>query len=208
MLKLMVSFGKTADKNKCTLGISAAKTGAEETPRVHIIQQEKKHMADLLKNMFNPKSLNEIAAAIRSVYPAFQAEEFVGSTMDETWDDLELKARVRKINISLGTYLPADYREALAVLDQVIADCPSGLFGILFPDFVEVYGQDEENWDLSIAALERYTTYSSSEFAVRPFIIHHEERMMAQMYAWSKHENEHVRRLASEGCRPQLPSVE
>ena len=28
---------------------------------------------------------------------------------------------------------------------------------------------------------------------------------MAQMYAWSKHENEHVRRLASEGCRPQLP---
>ena len=205
MLKLMVSFGKTADKNKCTLGISAAKTGAEETSRVHIIQQEKKHMADLLKNMFNPKSLNEIAAAIRSVYPAFQAEEFVGSTMDETWDDLELKARVRKINISLGTYLPADYREALAVLDQVIADCPSGLFGILFPDFVEVYGQDEENWDLSIAALERYTTYSSSEFAVRPFIIHHEERMMAQMYAWSKHENEHVRRLASEGCRPQLP---
>lgn len=29
--------------------------------------------------------------------------------------------------------------------------------------------------------------------------------MMAQMYAWSKHENEHVRRLSSEGCRPQLP---
>ena len=29
--------------------------------------------------------------------------------------------------------------------------------------------------------------------------------MMAQMYAWSKHESEHVRRLASEGCRPQLP---
>jgi 3-methyladenine DNA glycosylase AlkC len=29
--------------------------------------------------------------------------------------------------------------------------------------------------------------------------------MMAQMYAWSKHENEHVRGLSSEGCRPQLP---
>ena len=25
------------------------------------------------------------------------------------------------------------------------------------------------------------------------------------MYAWSKHENEDVRRLASEGCRPALP---
>ena len=25
------------------------------------------------------------------------------------------------------------------------------------------------------------------------------------MEQWSKHENEHVRRLASEGCRPRLP---
>jgi 3-methyladenine DNA glycosylase AlkC len=41
--------------------------------------------------------------------------------------------------------------------------------------------------------------------AVRPFIIKHEERMMAQMVAWSKHENECVRRLACEGCRPALP---
>ena len=45
----------------------------------------------------------------------------------------------------------------------------------------------------------------SSEFAVRPFIINYEERMMAQMYEWSKDENEHVRRLSSEGCRPALP---
>ena len=28
---------------------------------------------------------------------------------------------------------------------------------------------------------------------------------MEQMYLWSRHENEHVRRLASEGCRPSLP---
>jgi 3-methyladenine DNA glycosylase AlkC len=53
--------------------------------------------------------------------------------------------------------------------------------------------------------MELYTQYSSSEFAVRPFIIKHEKRMMAQMYEWSKHENEHVRRLSSEGCRPALP---
>ena len=29
--------------------------------------------------------------------------------------------------------------------------------------------------------------------------------MMKQMYAWSKDENECIRRLASEGCRPALP---
>ena len=57
----------------------------------------------------------------------------------------------------------------------------------------------------SIQCLERYTLYSSSEFAVRPFIINHEKRMLLQLLEWSNHENEHVRRLASEGCRPQLP---
>ena len=56
-----------------------------------------------------------------------------------------------------------------------------------------------------MAALERYTVFSSSEFAVRPFIISHEARMMEQMSAWARHANEHVRRLASEGCRPRLP---
>ena len=29
--------------------------------------------------------------------------------------------------------------------------------------------------------------------------------MMTQMLTWSTHENEHVRRLSSEGCRPRLP---
>lgn len=162
-------------------------------------------MAELLKDMYNYDSLSQIARKIESVYLPFQADEFLKSTMDQSWDELELKARVRKISSNLGKYLPADYREALAVLDQVVSTCSSSFFGILFPDFVEVYGQDETNWDLSIGALERYTPYSSSEFAVRPFIIEHEKRMMAQMYVWSKHENEHVRRLASEGCRPQLP---
>jgi len=161
-------------------------------------------MADLLKNKLNHESLLEFALIIQSAYNAFQVDEFLKSTMDETWDDLELKARGRQITMNLGKYLPADYSAAISIIDEIVAKC-NWFFCILFPDFVEVYGQDELNWDISIAALERYTQYSSSEWAVRPFIINHEGRMMSQMYAWSKHENEHVRRLASEGCRPALP---
>ncbi|MFR2551143.1 MAG: DNA alkylation repair protein [Clostridioides difficile] len=122
--------------------------------------------------------------------------------MDETWNNLELKARCRKISMSLGMYLPEDYKEALSILEKSVAGF---YFAFFFPDFVEVYGQDDINWDLSISALERNTEYWSSEFAVRAFIIKDEERMMAQMRKWSKHKSEHVRRLASEGCRPQLP---
>jgi len=161
-------------------------------------------MADLLKNMYNHESLHKLALDIKSVYSPFITDDFLKSTMDETWDDLELKARGRKISTNLGKYLPAEYQEAISIIDKVVMN-HDGIFSIVFPDFVEVYGQDESNWDISIAAMERYTQYGSAEFAVRPFIINHEERMMAQMYAWTKHENEHVRRLASEGCRPALP---
>ena len=159
-------------------------------------------MPDLLKNMFNQDSLKELAMAVQLVYKPFQADEFLKSTMDETWIDLELKARGRKISINLGKYLPEDYNEALDILEKSVKDLS---FAFFFPDFIEVYGQDDANWDLSISALERNTAYWSSELAVRSFIIRNEERMMEQMYVWSKHENEHIRRLASEGCRPQLP---
>ncbi|CZR76868.1 TPA: DNA alkylation repair protein [Clostridioides difficile] len=159
-------------------------------------------MPELLKNMYNHESLYEVAVAIQSVYNSFKVDEFIKSTMDETWNNLELKARCRKISMSLGMYLPEDYKEALSILEKSVTGF---YFAFFFPDFVEVYGQDDINWDLSISALERNTEYWSSEFAVRAFIIKDEDRMMAQMRKWSKHKSEHVRRLASEGCRPQLP---
>jgi len=164
-------------------------------------------MPELLKNMFSHKTLHKVATDIQSVYSPFLVDEFLKSTIDETWDGLELKDRVYKISTNLGKFLPTDYKTALDIIDKVVMNYGSWLDGIgwFFPLFVEIYGQDEANWDLSIAALERYTPYASSEAAVRPFIIRNEERMMAQMYAWSKHKNECVRRLASEGCRPQLP---
>jgi len=165
-------------------------------------------MPEPLKNRYTHESLHDLALRVRSVYPSFTVDDFVADIMDETWEALELKASMRQISINLGKYLPGNYEQALGILDRVSADYPPGIsdFTLMcFPDFVAIHGQDERHWDLSIAALARYTQYSTSEFAVRPFIIKHEERMMAQMGTWAKHENEHVRRLASEGCRPALP---
>lgn len=165
-------------------------------------------MPKLLKNRYNYHSLQDLAVTIRTIYPLFKIDEFINDIIDETWDKLELKARMRKIAINLGRYLPTSYEQALAIIDKIIDLYPVGFndFSLMyFPDFVEIYGQNEHHWDLSITALERYTQFSSSEFAVRQFIIKHEKHMMQQMLSWSKHDNEHVRRLASEDCRPQLP---
>lgn len=166
-------------------------------------------MPEPLKDKYyNNHSISQLARRIRAVYPPFEAERFAADVMDEAWQTLELKARMRRITINLGKHLPSDYQQALAVLDKVVLQYPVGMIDpalLSFPDFVEVYGQDARWWDISMAALQRYTQYSTSEFAVRPFIIRQQDKMMAQMTAWAQHDNEHVRRLASEGCRPALP---
>jgi 3-methyladenine DNA glycosylase AlkC len=84
-----------------------------------------------------------------------------------------------------------------------IAPQCKGVEYLFFPDFVEVYGL--AHWETSVSALEQFTKYSSSEFAVRAFILKDEPKMMDQMLNWASHEDEHIRRLASEGCRPRLP---
>lgn len=166
-----------------------------------------KDMPDAFKNIYNFDLLNKLASDIQQVYGEFDSNGFLRSTIDETWECRELKDRVMHISVNLGKYLPSDYEVALNVIDNVIKtydECLSGFAGF-FPTFVEIYGQDEKDWDVSMSALARYTRYASSEFAVRAFIINNEKRMMEQMYLWSKDKDEHVRRLASEGCRPQLP---
>ena len=109
-----------------------------------------------LKNALNYETLLEGAMFIRSIYSSFQTDQFVNSILDDTWDSLELKARVRQVTLNLGKYLPQDYREALNILVEVAKAYTSGIFvlGFSFPDFVEVYGQDEINLDISINALE------------------------------------------------------
>ena len=57
----------------------------------------------------------------------------------------------------------------------------------------------------SMAALKDFTRYGSSEFAVRPFLKADQARTLREMVKWASDADEHVRRLASEGCRPRLP---
>jgi 3-methyladenine DNA glycosylase AlkC len=43
------------------------------------------------------------------------------------------------------------------------------------------------------------------EYSIRFFINKHEEKTIEKIILWSKSQNYHVRRLASEGSRPKLP---
>ncbi|MBJ6360639.1 DNA alkylation repair protein [Paenibacillus sp. GCM10012307] len=161
-------------------------------------------MAQPLKEMYTPAFLQGFGLQVQEAYPVFDPERFVASVMDETWKELELKERIRKISTVLGACLPPRYEDALDILYTLESSC-IGFAYLFFPDFVEVHGQAEEHWELSMQALERFTVRSSAEFAVRCFLLRDPVRMMKQMTAWAEHPNEHVRRLASEGSRPRLP---
>lgn len=161
-------------------------------------------MEEKLKDIYNEVFLREFGELVHQVYTELHSDNFIEAIMDEEWEELPLKARMRKIAFTLGKYLPESYEEALNILFQIDESCV-GFPYLFFPDFVEVYGQEEEHWEISMKALERFTKGSSSEFAIRPFIIRDPERAMKQMLLWAKDSNEHVRRLSSEGCRPRLP---
>ena len=159
-------------------------------------------MAEPLKNMYDEAFLKGFAARVSQAWTPFDEERFVGLVLADGWEELALKGRIRRIARSLGEVLPDDYDRAIDILEGMAGEC-RGFPYLFFPDFVELYGLSR--WDRSMQALALFTRSSSAEFAVRPFIKRDPERMMAQMLAWSGDSDEHVRRLASEGCRPRLP---
>ncbi|OAS87591.1 MULTISPECIES: DNA alkylation repair protein [Metabacillus] len=160
-------------------------------------------MAEELRNLFDKDYINELSTSIKSEYRNFDSRLFQSLIYDDMWNELALKQRVRHITNCLHKTLAMEFIEVLELLKKVAPHCRGGLTGIVFPDYVEVYGL--EFWNESIKALEYFTQLSTSEFAVRPFVMKNQSLMMDQFLKWSKHPNEHVRRLASEGSRPRLP---
>lgn len=160
-------------------------------------------MAEPLKNRYDQAFLNKLAEAVSSCAPnGIDESRFKESVLDDGWEELELKARMRRITECLRLALPKDYLEALPIMRDAAPHFGDYL-SMFFPDFVEVYGMD--HWEKSVDALWWMTRFGSSEFAVRPFLKADAPRMLKSMLLWTRDENEHVRRLASEGCRPLLP---
>lgn len=152
------------------------------------------------KNIYNEKEIKRLAKEIKLVDSSFRDIEFIDSLINESWEVKELKQRQRAITLALGEYLPP-YLEALEILKKVEGKF-SGLFHLIFPDFVELYGLDY--YEESIQALKLFTKGCSSEFGVRSFLVKYPD-FIEVFKIWAKDECEHVRRLASEGCRPRLP---
>ncbi|NDV58227.1 DNA alkylation repair protein [Bacteroides sp. 519] len=176
-------------------------------------------MAEPFKNMYNEQFLDLFTKDLKLVIPNLDTRAFMSQVMDKEWENRELKQRTVHIATVLKSFLPTDYKDAIAkileLLDCIepryphcskIDDTKFGLlleYGGVLDSYIEQYGLGD--YETSVKAIERITQFTSCEFVTHPFIVKYPDAMMAQMLAWSKHEHWGVRRLASEGCRPRLP---
>jgi len=160
-------------------------------------------MPELLKDrFFTPNSLRDFGEAIKKHHIDFDVDVFLSSVQSGVWSSLELKARMRHVTIHIHKQLPQSYEKAITILMETASDA-KGFEAMALPDYAELYGLDY--WDISMAALKRFTRFSSSEFAIRPFLIQNLEGAMKMVSECADDEHENVRRFASEGCRPRLP---
>ncbi|MBF6029370.1 DNA alkylation repair protein [Pseudomonas sp. P115] len=158
--------------------------------------------APALKEIFNVERLHHIATEMTAVYPAFDAQAFLKHAKTGL-AELSVMQRMARVSESLHAVIPLDYTQTLKLLYALAPRLNSGFVSLFLPHFVASYGLHD--FKRSMAALKYFTTFGSSEFAIRHFLLHDFQRTLAVMQTWSLDDNEHVRRLASEGSRPRLP---
>jgi len=166
-------------------------------------------MAELLKNMYNPIFFESLNKILKKHVPDFKERDFIHLIYDKQWPDLELKQRVRHITHALHHFFPSNFEEASCVVKELARQFQKNMikeqsFELMFlADYIEVYGISD--YYKAMETLEVVTQVVSGEFAIRPFLIRYPELCLKQLLEWSRNNNANVRRLASEGCRPQLP---
>ncbi|HEY0975847.1 MAG TPA: DNA alkylation repair protein [Flavobacteriales bacterium] len=155
-----------------------------------------------LKEMFNAAYYTRLAEAIKAVHPTLDEKTFLRDVQRGN-AERELNARMRHTSLTLHKHLPPNHRKAVEILKEVAPRMPKGYTALLYPDFIGVHGLGDP--DFSLEALRYFTPFGSSEFAVREFFRRDPAGTLKVMRKWAEDDNEHVRRLASEGSRPRLP---
>ncbi|MGE4062338.1 MAG: DNA alkylation repair protein [Rhodospirillaceae bacterium] len=166
------------------------------------------------KDFFDRALVEDMAHHLHRVWPQFDKKSFVAAAV-KNFASLALKQRADQIAAALAAFLPGDVPRALKVLTASLRPLrghepdpnpASGVAGwAVWPYGAFVAAQALEHPHEALAALREITIRSTSEFAIRPFLVRHTELTLSTLREWSKDENHHVRRLVSEGTRPRLP---
>jgi 3-methyladenine DNA glycosylase AlkC len=128
----------------------------------------------------------------------------------ERLDGLALRERADLLRDALLADVPGDYATLAGVIRTAQASDPAFTGWLIWPvtSAVAVRGVEEgtpEAFDDAMRLLAELTERLTAEFAIRTLLRHDLDRALAIVLDWTTSDNDHVRRLASEGTRPYLP---
>ena len=173
-------------------------------------------MAEPFKNMLSQKTIVAMSHHFKKHHKTFDEKGFVKEAADN-FEALELKARTQRITLTMIDYLPKEFEKAAKILlkslgtelGDDLSDCgidENGIAGwatMSLSYYVALKGKD--HFELSMSLLREITKRASAEYDIRFFLQDHTEQTLRQLHDWINDDNQHVRRLVSEGTRPRLP---
>jgi len=163
-----------------------------------------------MKNSLGAQAIERIAQSFELVDPKFATERFKAFALDGI-DELELKARVAHIIEALAKCLPSEFEKCALLLGELKKvwvqgdeeDSYQSFAAWPVIDYIAVYGIEYP--DVALPLLRQLTSLFSAEFAIRAFIVRYPQLCQRYFTLWVADDDEHVRRLVSEGARPRLP---
>lgn len=162
--------------------------------------------------VLNEQVLQELAQEIKAVYPAFEGDKFY----QQAAADLEgkaIKERSQWVAEQLHKHLPSNFSQAGKILidalgpslNKTTGEHTSAFRYMPYGEYVSEHGLEEKDLPLAAQFMYEMTSRFTAEFAIRAFLKKYPQQMLHYLQQWVKDENEHVRRLVSEGTRPRLP---
>ena len=174
---------------------------------VHTVVVPSATSPSAFKDQIDRALVDRLAAAFVAADPGFDAGLF-RRRATRGLAPLQLKARIAHVAGALGAALPDSFGDAAEVADAVFASptSSSGLSGWDAWPVVEWAGMaGRGDPETALELLARLTRHASAEFAIRAYIDDDPVGVHGRLSQWVDRDDEHVRRLVSEGTRPKLP---
>jgi len=160
-----------------------------------------------MDELISPHVITQLFASLRKAAPTLHLQEL--GVVEHALPGARLRDRVNLVRDGLLSDLPQDFASTHNIIQDALDD-PSFTGWMIWPvtELIATRGLASgatEDFDAAMSMLTRLTLRLSSEFAIRDLITARPERALMHMQTWTQHENEHVRRLATEGSRAYLP---
>lgn len=146
----------------------------------------------------------------KNAYPKFNLDGFV-NYIDDHLEDQSFSFRQELFADAFDKYMTDSYETNIEIFTKILGpelQQSEGMFTEgwwLWPvgRYVERHGCENraESFQLIYELTKRFT----GEFAIRPLLIEDPKATLEILLQWSRDDNVHVRRLASEGMRISLP---